>query len=86
MNDHRGIFFDMDGVLCDSEALIAEAACRMFAERHGVRPRPEDFQPFIGTGEDRYLGGVAEKYGVALNRPATRPASTQSISISSPAG
>jgi HAD superfamily hydrolase (TIGR01509 family) len=61
--------FDMDGVLCDSEPLIAEAAVRMFAERHGVRVRPEDFVPFIGTGEDRYLGGVAEKYGVRLRRP-----------------
>lgn len=60
----RGIIFDMDGVLCDSEPLIAEAAGRMFHEKYGVPATPEDFQPFIGTGEDRFLGGVAEKYGV----------------------
>ena len=60
----RGIIFDMDGVLCDSEPLIAEAAGRMFREKYGVPATPEDFQPFIGTGEDRFLGGVAEKYGV----------------------
>ena len=68
----RGIIFDMDGVLCDSEALIAEAACLMFAERHGVVVQPSDFIPFIGTGEDRFLGGVAEKYGVLLSLPADK--------------
>ena len=62
----RGIIFDMDGVLCDSEPFICEAACRMFQE-HGVQVVPEDFQPFVGMGEERFLGGVAEKYGVAFN-------------------
>lgn len=63
----KGVIFDMDGVLCDSEPLIAEAACRMFAETYGVDAVPLDFEPFIGTGEDRFLGGVAEKYGVTLS-------------------
>lgn len=62
----RGVIFDMDGVLVDSEAFLARAACRMFAE-YGVTVRPEDFVPFIGTGEMRYLGGVAEKYGLAVD-------------------
>lgn len=61
--------FDMDGVLCDSEAFIAEAAIRMFDQRYGVQVREEDFIPFVGTGEDRYLGGVAEAYGIQLNMP-----------------
>ena len=30
----------------------------------GLTPFPEDFLPFVGAGEDRYVGGVAEKYGV----------------------
>lgn len=68
----RGIIFDMDGVLCDSEALIAEAACQMFAEEHGVTVQPSDFIPFIGTGEERFLGGVAERYGVQLNFPTDK--------------
>jgi HAD superfamily hydrolase (TIGR01509 family) len=63
------VIFDMDGVLCASEPFIAEAACKMFAEMHGVTVQPLDFVPFVGTGEDRFIGGVAEKYGVTLVMP-----------------
>jgi HAD superfamily hydrolase (TIGR01509 family) len=65
----RAVLFDMDGVLCDSEAFIAAAAIRMFREDHGVAVRAEDFLPFVGAGENRYLGGVAEKHGVVLAMP-----------------
>jgi HAD superfamily hydrolase (TIGR01509 family) len=61
-----GVIFDMDGVLVDSEAFICRAACRMFQEL-GLTVQPEDFQPFIGTGENRFLGGVAEKYRFAVD-------------------
>lgn len=37
----------------------------MFSE-HGVIVKPEDFLPFVGSGENRYLGGVAEKYEYAF--------------------
>lgn len=60
----RGVVFDMDGVLCDSEPFICEAARRMFAEKYQLQVRPEDFLPFVGAGENRYLGGVAEQYGI----------------------
>jgi beta-phosphoglucomutase len=68
-----GVIFDMDGVLLDSEPFICKAACRMFAE-HGLAVRPEDFLPFVGAGENRYLGGVAEKYGfpIAIDRDKKR--------------
>ncbi len=56
-----GVIFDMDGVLVDSEAFICKAACMMFAEK-GLAVQPEDFLPFVGMGENRYIGGVAEKY------------------------
>jgi len=62
----KAVIFDMDGVLTDSEPLINAAAVAMFRER-GVRVQPEDFTPFIGTGENRYLGGVAEKYRCTLD-------------------
>ncbi len=67
----RAVIFDMDGVLTDSEPLICAAATAMFGER-GVTVRPEDFQPFVGMGEIRYLGGVAEKYHLQLDIEAAK--------------
>ncbi|MBL8992440.1 MAG: HAD hydrolase-like protein, partial [Spirochaetia bacterium] len=65
-NGLRAVLFDMDGVIVDSESIIEKAAVLFFKER-GVAVKGEDFHPFIGTGEARYLGGVAEKYGVAID-------------------
>ena len=45
----------MDGVLVNSESFIADAAIAMFAEK-GHQIRREEFRPFIGTGEDRFIG------------------------------
>lgn len=67
----RGVIFDMDGVLVDSEPIIAESAIRMFAEL-GYTLRPEEFFPFVGTGEDRFLGGPAEARGIALDLAAAK--------------
>ena len=61
MSDDRkieAVIFDMDGVLTDSEPLINAAVVAMFQEK-GLVVQPEDFRPFVGTGEDRYIGGVA---------------------------
>lgn len=69
MTATKGIIFDMDGVLCDSEPFILEAAVTMFRTIHGCKTEAQDFEPFVGAGEDRYLGGVAEKYGVSLDMP-----------------
>jgi HAD superfamily hydrolase (TIGR01509 family) len=60
-----GVIFDMDGVLVDSEEFICKAACMMFAEK-GLTVQPEDFVPFVGMGENRYIGGVAEKYNFPI--------------------
>jgi HAD superfamily hydrolase (TIGR01509 family) len=54
----------MDGVLTDSEWFIAEAARLMFRETYRAEVKHEDFAEFIGMGENRYLGGVAAKYGI----------------------
>lgn len=62
----RGVLFDMDGVLVDSEEYICKAAIGMFSEL-GINAKPEDFLPFVGMGENRYIGGVAEKYNLRVD-------------------
>lgn len=67
----QAVIFDMDGVLTDSEPLICESAMAMFREL-GLTVQAEDFAPFVGTGENRYLGGVAEKYGQVIDVMAAK--------------
>jgi HAD superfamily hydrolase (TIGR01509 family) len=62
----KAVIFDMDGVLADSEPLICAAAMAMFKEK-GLAVRASDFHPFVGAGEIRYIGGVAEKYGLEID-------------------
>ena len=62
----EGVLFDMDGVLVDSESFICKAAIMMFAEL-GLIVSAEDFQPFVGMGENKYIGGVAEKHGIIID-------------------
>ena len=67
-SNHRieAVLFDMDGVLVDSEAFICQAGRTMFAEK-GYSVLAEDFLPFTGMGENRYLGGVAEKHQIPFD-------------------
>jgi beta-phosphoglucomutase len=67
----RAVIFDMDGVLVNSEPLLTTAAIAMFKEK-GLVVQPEDFLPFVGAGEDRYIGGVAEKYHFPLDLPMAK--------------
>src|SRR5919108_5427493 len=67
----RAVIFDMDGILVDSEPLINAAAIAMFREK-GLIVQPHDFLPFVGAGEARYIGGVAEHYGFPLDLPAAK--------------
>ena len=60
---YKAILFDMDGVLIESEFLMRHAAIKALAE-HGVTAQHEDFLEFTGMGEDKFVGGVAEKYGL----------------------
>ncbi|MDR3210481.1 MAG: HAD-IA family hydrolase [Planctomycetota bacterium] len=59
----KAVIFDMDGCLVDTEPIICAAAIQGLAD-WGVRAVPEDFVPFVGRGDDLYVGGPAEKHGV----------------------
>lgn len=61
----------MDGVLLASEEFINKAGVMMFREK-GYEVQREDFIPFTGMGEDRYLGGVAEKYKIPFDAMADK--------------
>lgn len=58
----RGIIFDMDGVLLNSEPATAIASVKAMRE-FGLEVQPKDFYEYAGMGEVAYFGGVAEKYG-----------------------
>ncbi|MCI6636159.1 MAG: HAD-IA family hydrolase [Clostridiales bacterium] len=60
----KAVLFDMDGVLIDSEVVMLHAAMEGF-QPFGIDATPEDFAPYVGAGENAYLGNVARKYGVA---------------------
>lgn len=59
---YKAILFDMDGVLIESEFLMRASAIQALAD-YGIEAKHEDFKEFTGMGEDRFVGGVAEKYG-----------------------
>ena len=67
----QAVLFDMDGVLVDSEEFICKAAIIMFKEK-GLSVREKDFIPFIGMGENRYLGGVAAAYNFPFDETADK--------------
>ena len=59
---YKAILFDMDGVLIESEFLMRASAIHALAQ-YGIPAKHEDFREFTGMGEDKFVGGVAEKYG-----------------------
>ena len=60
------ILFDCDGVLVDSEPALAEISAEVF-RNNNIPAKAEDFTPYIGTGEDTYLGEVMVKYDFEYN-------------------
>ena len=57
----KAVLFDMDGVLIDSEEYMAKTGVRAL-KKYGIDAKESDFAEFVGCGENRYVGGVAEKY------------------------
>lgn len=66
------VLFDMDGVLVDSEELIARSVMAMFEENYGVEVPRSAFYSYVGAGEDRFIGGPAEDFGVSIDLPAAK--------------
>ena len=62
-----GLILDVEGVIVDTEAANAEAGAAAFRVLCGLDVRPQDFRPFIGAGAERFMGGVADKYGLRVN-------------------
>jgi beta-phosphoglucomutase len=68
------VVFDMDGVLCDSEPFIEAAAAGMLRQRYGLETTHEDFLPFVGAGDDRFISGAAERHGLTVDLAVDKPA------------
>ena len=58
----RAVLFDMDGVLVDTEKLMLSCSIDGLRE-YGINASPEDFEEFVGAGEDLYIGGTVKKLG-----------------------
>ena len=59
----KAILFDMDGVLIDSEELMRECTKKALAE-FGAIVSDDDLRELMGTGDEVYIGGAAERQGV----------------------
>ena len=63
MKTPKLVIFDMDGTLIDSEGAIAVASRESLIE-YGITPDLKDFLDFTGQGDDKFVGGVARRYGL----------------------
>lgn len=61
----RAVLFDCDGVLVDSECGLSRIATHVLNHHFDIPAVPEDFIPYLGTGENTYIGEVVRKYGHA---------------------
>jgi beta-phosphoglucomutase-like phosphatase (HAD superfamily) len=63
----KGLIFDVDGILGDTEGLSVIATTKMFKELYNLDVQPEDYLPYIGTGAELYCIGPGKKYGVDID-------------------
>ena len=61
----RGVLFDLDGVLVNSEPVAFLATKKAFKDV-GVTITKEDVLPFIGAGAEAYVHGLIVKYHVPV--------------------
>ncbi|HEY3268174.1 MAG TPA: HAD-IA family hydrolase [Armatimonadota bacterium] len=67
----QAVIFDMDGVLLESDLLMADAIIQTLAEC-GAVVTLEDFIPYVGAGERRCIEALAAQQGVACDVEATK--------------
>lgn len=60
------VLWDCDGVLVDSEPVMAVIAAKVL-NGMGLAAESTDFAPYVGMGEDVYIGDVVKKYGGNYN-------------------
>ncbi len=61
-NQIKLVISDMDGTLIDSEGALARASAEALV-KWGIHAHPKEFKPFTGLGDNRFIAGVAQKYG-----------------------
>lgn len=68
-----GLIFDVDGVIADTESLIASATIEFYRDEHGLDLTREDFAPYVGMGDIRYTEGPGEKRGIRVDLDTAIP-------------
>ncbi|NQT91748.1 MAG: HAD family phosphatase [Lentisphaerae bacterium] len=64
----KGLIFDVDGVIADTEAVNARASIRVFEELFGVKGvQRRDFESGLGRGAEAYMLAAADVNGIALD-------------------
>lgn len=67
----KGVIFDLDGVLVDSEGLHVAAWRELFA-RHGFEATDAEYALGVGMSDADWLGWLAERRGLAADLAAWR--------------
>ena len=64
----KGLIFDVDGVIADTEAVNARASIAMFEELFGLKGvERQDFEAGLGRGAEAYVRAAASVHGIELS-------------------
>lgn len=68
MDMTKGLIFDVDGVVADTERVNAEASIKVFADLFGVQGVVRaDFEAGLGRGAAEYVRSAARVHGIELS-------------------